>query len=257
MSSSSPNTESIRAVSFDLGGTLIAAAPSVGAIYADVCRAHGVEVPSDRCDHSFETAWARRSSTAPPGVDSFSHSPGGEDGWWSGVVLEVLEACGVPPEKAPPVDAFRAAFASPPAWRVYDDVPRTLESLRARGYRLAILSNWDSRMPRLLQALDLARFFDVRLCSALAGMEKPHPTFFRMAAEGMGVPTSRTLHVGDLVREDYQGALAAGMSALWLDRRGNGPEPPDGVPSEHVVTSIADVARRLVRSVGAPRTSTP
>lgn len=221
------------------------AAPSVGTIYASVCRDHGLEVEAEACDRSFEAAWARRSASAPAGRDRFSSSPGGEDGWWRGVILEVLADCGVRSERAPAVEAFRRAFASPAAWKVFDDVPATLELLRAAGHRLAILSNWDSRMPALLAHLGLSRHFDAVLCSAIEGVEKPHPEFFLKASAVLGVPPQRTLHVGDLVREDYQGARGAGMRALWLDRRGAAAGLNGEVDPDHVVTSIAEVARRL------------
>ena len=242
---SSRAAEPVRAVSFDLGGTLIAASPSVGAIYASVCREHGLDLEAEACDRSFEAAWARRGAADTGGRDRFSTYPGGEDAWWRGVILEVLRSCDVPEERAPAVEAFRDAFASARAWRIYDDVPATLSSLRAAGYRLAILSNWDSRMPALLGRLDLLGHFDAILCSALEGLEKPHPEFFGRVASALRIPAEQTLHVGDLVREDYLGATRAGMRALWLDRGRNGSESRAAVDPRHVVTSIAEVAQAL------------
>jgi len=145
-----PRPDGLRAVSFDLGGTLIRAWPDVGTIYAGVCGAHGLNVSAEACHRGFESAWARRAELAIPGRDRFSSWPGGEDGWWGGVVADVLASCGVDPGLAPGVEAFRAAFASDHAWKVYDDVHDSLDGLRAAGYRLAILSNWDSRMTGLL-----------------------------------------------------------------------------------------------------------
>jgi len=240
-----PRPDGLRAVSFDLGGTLIRAWPDVGTIYAGVCGAHGLNVSAEACHRGFESAWARRAELAIPGRDRFSSWPGGEDGWWGGVVADVLASCGVDPGLAPGVEAFRAAFASDHAWKVYDDVHDSLDGLRAAGYRLAILSNWDSRMTGLLERLALTPRFDALLCSAVEGMEKPHPGFFARVTEELGVPPSQVLHIGDLVREDYLGARAAGMRALWLDRRGTGAPAGAGVEPDDVVTSIGEVRRRL------------
>jgi len=234
----------VTAVSFDLGGTLISASPSVGTIYAEVCRRHGVEVSPETCDRAFEAAWARRSAGSPAGRDRFSAAPEGEEGWWRGVILDVLAACGIPAERAPAVAAFRDAFADPSAWRVFDDVHATLASLKQAGYRLAILSNWDSRMPALLSKLGLLPYFDVVLCSALEGIEKPNPELFRTLVSRLGSPPAGTLHVGDLVVEDYRAARASGLRALWLDRGRSGQAGADVDPS-HVVTSIGGVARAL------------
>ena len=242
----SRDAETIRGVSFDLGGTLIAPTPSVGGIYAMVCAAHGVDVDPGRCDRAFEVAWSRRSAAAQPGTGRFSATEDGEDGWWRRVILEVLQECGIPASMSPPLEAFRDAFASPRAWRVFEDVEETLAALKSAGYGLAIVSNWDSRMPRLLGTLGLAGYFDAVLCSAEAGVEKPDPRIFEMAAEALGLPAEQILHVGDLAREDYHGARGAGMKALIVNRDGNGARGPEDVDSAHVVRSIGEVRGRLL-----------
>lgn len=242
---SSPASDRPRAVTFDLGGTLIRATPSVGAIYARVCADHGIDIDPVQCNRAFEVAWGTRTGL-PGGRDRFSGSPGGEDGWWRRIVVEVLEACGVQSSRAPEVSFFRRAFAAPSAWQIYDDVPATLRSLRSQGLRLAILSNWDSTMQRLMQNLDLTGHFDVLICSAIEGVEKPERSIFERASAHLGVPPGEILHVGDLVREDYEGARAAGMRALWIDRRREvGADAPAGVEACDLIRSIADVPGRL------------
>lgn len=235
----------IGGVTFDVGETLITPRPSVGAVYASVCRAHGLSLPVDACDLFFEEAWERRSAEVPPGRDRFGSVPGGETAWWGGLVLEVLDRCSVPAAEAPPVQEFLTAFASPEAWRVHDDVPDALEALRGRGYRLAVLSNWDSRLPRLLERLDLSRYFDAIICSAMAGVEKPDRRLFEIAARALGLPASRIAHVGDRLLEDFRGARAAGMLALWLDRGTDGRPGPAEVPPDQAIRSLAQVVDRI------------
>jgi putative hydrolase of the HAD superfamily len=155
-----------------------------------------------------------------------------------------MRACGVHREP-PPVEAFREAFASPRAWTVFDDVRETLGALNADGYRLAILSNWDSRLPRLLDRLELTPFFDVILGSALSGMEKPNRRFYELEAAELALPPSSIVHVGDLVREDYLGARNAGFHALWIDRRPEGSPGETAVEAAHVIRSIAEVRAKL------------
>jgi putative hydrolase of the HAD superfamily len=242
---SSPASDRPRAVTFDLGGTLIRATPSVGSIYARVCADHGIEIDPAECNRAFEAAWGRRTGL-PGGRDRFSGSPGGEDGWWRRIVVEVLEACGVDASRAPEVSFFRTAFAAPSAWRIFEDVPATLRSLRSQGLRLAILSNWDSTMQRLMDSLDLTGHFDVLICSAIEGVEKPERPIFERASARLGIPPEEILHVGDLVREDYEGARTAGMRALWIDRRRDGGvDPPAGVEPGDLIRSIAEVPERL------------
>ena len=78
--------------------------------------------------------------------------------------------------------------------------------------------------------------------SAVAGVAKPDPAIFGIALEALGVPASKTvLHVGDSVRYDVAGALAAGLQPVHLDPFGVCPAP-DGHP--HVAT-LQELARIL------------
>lgn len=236
---SSPRSADIRAVTLDVGDTLIQATPSVGEIYAGVCRSHGVDLDPDRCNQVFENVWRKRSVQRPPGRDRFSSGDRGEEGYWADLVAEVMGECQIRPVEVPPISAFRDAFASPSSWKVFDEVPGALARLEAAGYRLAVISNWDSQLPGLLRRLDLHRYFSHVFVSALAGVEKPHPDFFDMAAEEMDASPAEVLHVGDRLREDYEGARNAGMQALWLDRRGNGDAAGDRIEPTHVIPDLS------------------
>jgi len=236
----------ILGVSFDVGGTLVRAWPSVGAVYASVCAESGIDLDVETCNARFEEAWSRRGAERPAGSDRFDGIPGGEDAWWGALVTEVLEACGLPGAKAPPIESFRRAFSSPASWRVFDDVPATLDALGRAGYKLGILSNWDSRLGILLEALGLSAYFDAVVCSALERREKPAPLIFSRAAEKLGLDPAEIVHIGDRALEDYHGAREAGMHALLIDRSA-GAASPDGVPSGDRVSSISEVGERLLR----------
>jgi putative hydrolase of the HAD superfamily len=97
------------------------------------------------------------------------------------------------------------------------DVVATLEALRNQGLRLGIVSNAAYR-PRLmveqLAALGLAKYFDGVTFSSEVGVRKPHPAIYADALRKVGADPSRTLFVGDRVREDVQGPQAQGMRAV-------------------------------------------
>jgi putative hydrolase of the HAD superfamily len=97
------------------------------------------------------------------------------------------------------------------------DVVPTLEALRDRGLRLGIVSN-AAYLPRLmveqLAALGLAKYFDGVTFSSEVGVRKPHPAIYADALRKLGADPSRTLFVGDRVREDVQGPQAQGMRAV-------------------------------------------
>ena len=97
------------------------------------------------------------------------------------------------------------------------DVVPTLAVLRGRGLRLGVVSN-AAYLPRLMKeqltALGLANYFDAVTFSSEVGVRKPHPAIYADALRKLGADPSRTLFVGDRVREDVQGPQAQGMRAV-------------------------------------------
>ena len=109
-------------------------------------------------------------------------------------------------------------FRQPGSWRVYSDVLPTLEALAGRGLILAVVSNWDSHLPRLLDSTGLAGYFRAVSVSAIEGTGKPEPEIFRRTCARLSLRPAEVLHVGDSPREDVEGARGAGLAALLLDR---------------------------------------
>jgi putative hydrolase of the HAD superfamily len=137
-------------------------------------------------------------------------------------------------------DRMAGHFRSPSAWAVYDDVVPALDALSRTGTKLAVVSNWDSYLPRLLDALDLTRYFPVVAVSALERTSKPDPEIFRRTCRRLDVLPKEALHVGDSVSEDLAGARSAGLAALLLDRADAHPEIADRI------RSLAEIPSRVV-----------
>jgi putative hydrolase of the HAD superfamily len=103
---------------------------------------------------------------------------------------------------------------------LHPDVPEALERLRTAGYRLGLVSNWESRLLDLCAAHGIATYFDFAVVSELEGYVKPHPHMYRRALELSGDPPDQVVHVGDSLRDDVQGAAAVGIHGILLDRSG-------------------------------------
>jgi putative hydrolase of the HAD superfamily len=204
----------IRAVSFDVGGTLIEPWPSVGHVYANVAARFGIEgVAPEELNRRFVAAWQAR--------HDFDYS---RAAWRELVNASFAGVC----QEAPSLECFEAmyeAFGRPVSWRVFEDVMPTLAAVRGRGWKLAIVSNWDERLRPLLHGLGLLNFFDVVVVSHEVGSAKPSPHPFLRAASELKLPAECLLHIGDSDREDCGGARAAGWDALLLDRRRQHADP--------------------------------
>jgi HAD superfamily hydrolase (TIGR01549 family) len=122
----------------------------------------------------------------------------------------------------------------PTSLEVYPETIDTLMRLRTAGYRLAIISNWQCGLGHFCTELGLSQFLEHVIVSAEVGHEKPSRAIFDEAANRLGVAHSRILHVGDSVVDDWDGARAAGLHALLVDR--------DRITSNPELTSVQSLA---------------
>jgi FMN phosphatase YigB (HAD superfamily) len=100
-------------------------------------------------------------------------------------------------------------------------------------------------LERCLDRLELTRYFDVICDSALEGVEKPDPRFFRLLLERARARAETTVHVGDLYHIDVLGARSAGVRPLLLDRDNlYAGFDAERVTSLHEVVSIVTGHRR-------------
>jgi putative hydrolase of the HAD superfamily len=117
--------------------------------------------------------------------------------------------------------ALRAAHDARNFWRrVPDHVRPALARARASGHGLAVVSNSEGGLHRLLDELALGSFFDVVVDSAREGVCKPDPEIFLRACRRLGVAPESALYAGDLPEIDVAGARAAGLDAALVDALG-------------------------------------
>ena len=100
---------------------------------------------------------------------------------------------------------------------VFEDTKPTLAALRARGFRLAVVSNANGTLHRAFARLGLTDAVDAVFDSCDEGIEKPDPRFFQLALDRVGANAATTVHVGDLFHVDVVGARAAGIEPVLLD----------------------------------------
>ena len=203
------DTISTQAVSFDVGGTLIQPWPSVGAVYASVAADHGFSnLPTEQINDNFANAWKDKRE--------FHYS----EPEWLSLVQQSLSGLVPEDESARFFPAIYRRFEEPDVWKIHDDVIPTLDDLAGRGFRLALVSNWDTRLRPLLTHLKLLSFFETATISGELGFTKPSPVLFEQTLKKLGLPASAVVHVGDSLAEDVDGAEAVGITAIMIQRQG-------------------------------------
>lgn len=210
----------IKVIFLDAGGTLLHPARPVGETYATFAARYGQNWQAEILTAGFRSAFkkARPRTTHEPVSRNGDERP-----FWRRVVREALSAVAVP--ESFPFDSWfeelYAAYAQPELWLLYPETLLVLETLRRRGVRLALLSNWDSRLRPLLNGHGLTPFFEQIIISGEQGAEKPDTAFYELAAERLCIAPHEALMVGDDPTNDYDAPQDAGWQALLIDRQQN------------------------------------
>jgi putative hydrolase of the HAD superfamily len=220
----------IRVVFFDAAETLFHVNGSVAEIYLRHAVLFGYQAKPDSLTRITE-AFKRAFHDAPPPVFAATESAQikqSERLWWFDVVHNVFYRIGMFDRFDEFFEHVFEVFADPVSWKVYPEVLPTLNDLRNRGLELGIVSNFDSRLFKVLKGLGLAEVFDTVTISSLAHAAKPSPKIFEVALEQHAVDPGEAMHVGDSVRDDVEGAMKAGLAAVLLARQGK--QAPPGIP---------------------------
>ncbi|RKU19839.1 hypothetical protein C6500_09960 [Candidatus Poribacteria bacterium] len=103
---------------------------------------------------------------------------------------------------------------------LYDDTVPTLQHLQEAGFKLAIVSNWDTPLDPLTQRLGIAHYFDIIVAShdARVRSAKPDPHIFNYTLAAIGVSAEDAVHVGDTYEADIVGARNVGIRPILIDR---------------------------------------
>ena len=112
----------------------------------------------------------------------------------------------------------------------YPEVASVLSALKARGARVAILSNGDPDMLEdAVRAANLAQSVEAVLSVSAAGTFKPAPEVYRLATHRFGC-TAPDISFQSSNRWDIAGAKAFGFRCVWINRTGAADEYPDLAP---------------------------
>jgi len=132
-----------------------------------------------------------------------------------------------------------------PGWRPFPEVPSALEALRARGWRLAILSNTD---PDLLAASieQIGVPVDLRVVASEIGSYKPaHAHWERFFAEA-GTEREHHVHVAASHFHDIVPASELGLRSVWINRLGETETEPRPTRELHDLGQLPEVLDELV-----------
>jgi putative hydrolase of the HAD superfamily len=141
--------------------------------------------------------------------------------------------------------AFEAFYRARNEVTLYDDVRPALDEL-ARDYRLFALSNGNADLSRC----GVDQYFELGLAAREAGMLKPDPRIFAILLERAGLAAHEVVHVGDDAEADVEGARAAGVLPVWLNREAAA-WPRKSEPPELTIGGLDELPGALARAIQA------
>jgi len=206
------------AICFDATGTLIELNENVGEVYHRVACEHGIDLPAWR----LQDASTRILRSAPArGIEgeTVAERRQREVDWWFERIREIFQATDstarfddFPAFANALFDAFRAAEA----WRLRSAAFETLIALQDRGWPMAIVSNFDHRLPNILESLDIYRFFESIVIPSETGSAKPERAIFEVVAKALGTSVESLLYVGDDAKEVLDAIADHGLRVFDL-----------------------------------------
>jgi putative hydrolase of the HAD superfamily len=201
-------------VLFDALGTLVGLEPPAPRLRAELARRFGLAVTQAQAEEVIGAEIAYYRAHLSQGRDAASLAE--LRARCAAVVSRELERIldSEVPTGPEMVDSLLASLS----FSAFADARPTLGALHALGLRLVVVSNWDVSLGAVLERLGLSEWLDGVVTSAAVGVAKPDPEIFQRGLATVGAGANEAVHVGDSLREDVDGARAAGIEPVLLSR---------------------------------------
>lgn len=225
----------VTAILLDAGGVLVFPAPD------------HVLPPLHAAGFTPDLATLERAHYQAMAVQDAAVVPPARQTWWRDYLRTYVVSCGVPQDRRDELVAEMTKAVRGASWaHAGIGAIDGLRAVAALGLPLGIVSNSDGSVEADLRRIGVCYAsaaseaqpeaqpeaqeagvpVGIVIDSEVVGVAKPDPAIFAFALEALGVPSSGTvLHVGDSLRYDVVGALAAGLQPVHMDPFGFCPEP--------------------------------
>lgn len=230
-----PSPNGIRAIFYDLDGTLRGNLPPGREIFAQQAAALGLKMSPGAIRRAaiWEHCYFAESPEIVSDRETFHDD---SQAFLLNYSFRHLQVLGATPEQArelaPQLNAYMREHFKPQDV-IFEGVHKTLQTLRKAGYFLGILSNRFEPYTDYLNELGLGGLFDLIVHAGEAGIRKPNPEVFHFMLEKAGFAPSESMYIGDNYFADVLGARRAGLRPVLFDRNHLFESPDCLVITEH------------------------
>lgn len=209
----------IKAVLFDLDGTLRLTTPASTNVFSDCVQNMGVQPSAE--DHLRAERWEHFYFANSPDIQTDSETyKNDQKGFWVNFTRRRLVALGLQQQRAlelaPQISDCMGEKYKPQPY-LPDGIHVLLDHLRESGYMLGVVSNREEPFHKELQELGIQDYFRFTLAGGEVQSFKPDSRIFERALEMAGTSPHETVYVGDNYFADVVGSLRAGLKPVLFD----------------------------------------
>jgi HAD superfamily hydrolase (TIGR01549 family) len=209
----------IKAILFDLDGTLHHHTPAAGDVFWEYAKSIGLRVSEEdriRSEHWTHHYFAHSLEIQADGKTFEAN----KSGFWVNFTKRRLVSLGLPVkqaiELAPEFSAYMSKFHKPEV-HVPEDAYTLLESLKSSGYILGVVSNREEPYPEEIKKIKMDGYFQFLLAGGEVNSYKPDRLIFERALELAGTSALETMYIGDNYFADVIGARRSGLMPVLYD----------------------------------------
>lgn len=224
------NQKLVKAVIFDLGGTIIKSAEPAQ-IFRRILEAHGIHVQTEkiRTAHRKNETEHDPEDMAQQGIE-----------YWNRWNMRLLKTIGIDENRELLARRINEQWFDYADLQVFPHVAETLEELKRRGVKLGVVTNaLAEEIEKMFKKLNLNNIFDVAVGCDACKKAKPSREIFCYALDRLKVRPENAVFVGDSIKYDYEGAKEAGMKTVLISRDGDAPV------SVESVTNLNEILRHI------------
>ncbi|MCD6358622.1 MAG: HAD family hydrolase [Dehalococcoidia bacterium] len=200
----------IKAVFFDLHGTLTYFDPPRHEIHAAAAQKFGIDVTPEAIHQALPAAdgmWrtSNRDNQTEPSMYEYI----------------LLKEAGIDVSRETATRVITEFFKFTSSFKLFDDVLPTVSKLKEQGLALGMITNNTKEIHKSCEMLGLTQYLGTAITSDEVGVGKPDLRIFNAALEQVKVKAEEAMHVGDQYNSDVEGARRAGIQPVLLDRNNN------------------------------------
>ena len=212
----------IKAIFFDLNGTLAGFKPSRYEIQSRACDKFGISLTQQGVLRGYGQADAFM--TDQNKVHPLRQMSETERfNFFCEYERRIIKGSGIDVDLETAGEIWNTVRTIPYEMTIFEDVWPVLDELNSQGICLGLLSNMNRLGSELLDEFNLSKHMQFAVTSLELGVEKPNSLMFKKALEVACVSELEAVHVGDQIGSDVDGAENSGVQPILIDRDGNHP----------------------------------